>query len=125
MVEARHYVPAVAEAATVVAISESAHADRYGRLDQIVDRLAMWGARIGEGARAEYCATTARHLALEGFGPDGWLVRKVTTAVDAAVWANSGRGMEIAGVLSRSEALWLGPIAPAQESKWPESGSLK
>ena len=73
MIDAKPYAPVVAEAATVVAFSETAHVDRHGRLDQVVDRVAAWGVRIGEGARPTYCASVARQLAIEGLGPDGWL----------------------------------------------------
>lgn len=119
VVDAKHYAPVVAEAAAVVAVSEAAHADRYGRLDQIVDRIAAWGARIGDGARPAYCAGAARQLATEGLGPDGWLMRKVTTAVDAAVWADNGNGMEIAEVVSRSEPVRVG-VAAASRVRGPQ-----
>jgi DNA primase len=107
MADAKHYASVVAEAATAVAVSEQAHADQYGRLDQIVERVASWGSRIGDGARPLYCAAAGQELAREGLGPDRWLIRKVIAAVDTAVWADNGRGVELAETISQKREVPL------------------
>jgi hypothetical protein len=83
-----------------VGIALKAHSDKYSRLDAVVGHVAVWGARLAAPAQDGYARCAGRALASAGYGPDGYLERKVSAAIRAKVYDVMGDGWEVGQTLT-------------------------
>ena len=83
-----------------VGIAVEAHSDKYRRLDAVVGHVAVWGARLAAPAQDGYARCAGRALAWAGYGPDGYLERKVSAAIRAKVYDVLGDGWEVGQTLT-------------------------